>query len=47
MPLWWHFSVRKDRKTKQKGLTPYTKLIKQMHVTASATWCYHGTDMSD
>lgn len=47
MALWWHLSVRKARKTqsrnkdKQKGLAPYMGLIKEMHVTASATWYYH------
>lgn len=47
MALCWHFSVRKDRKTQsrnkdeQKGLTPYVRFIKEIRVTASATWCYH------
>lgn len=47
MALWWHFSVTKDRTTqsrnkdKQKGLTPFIRLIKEMNVIAFATRCYH------
>lgn len=43
MALWW-LPVRKTQggsKDEQKGLTPYMRLIKEIHVIASATWCYH------